>query len=96
MISFLFARSAKYFTPVTARGSAIVEREASAESSAPPASHTNGMTWCTRSHAVLPGWPSGCTRRPSTYCTLSRILWSAPRNESHVLNALAGSTPAFL
>src|SRR3954465_8899365 len=42
------SRSATNLTPCSAWGDAIVDFLSSAESSAPPASHTNGITWWTR------------------------------------------------
>ena len=68
----------------------MVEVLASPESSAPPLSHTNGMTWCTRSYAFLPGAPNGLMSG-----TLSLIACSVALKESRSLNAVAGSTPAF-
>ena len=68
----------------------MVDCLASSESSAPPLSHTNGMTWCTRSYAFLPGAPNG-----SMSGTLSLIACSVALNESRSAKAVAGSTPAF-
>jgi len=45
-------------TPFCASELAMVDDLASSLSSEPPASHTNGITWCTRSNACLPGEPN--------------------------------------
>ena len=42
----------------------MVDFLSSDESSAPPASHTNGITWWTRSNAFLPGEPNGWMGSP--------------------------------
>ena len=83
------------FTPCSACGLSIVDFLSSEDSSAPPASHTNGITWWTRSNAFLPGEPNGAIGLPSIVGTLSLIVWSVCWNASQSLNAVAGSTPAF-
>ena len=82
-------------TPVSASGEAIADFLLSSVSSAPPASHTNGITWWTRSNAFLPGEPNGWMGSPPSSLT-GLTFSSVARNASQSVNAVASSTPAFL
>ena len=73
----------------------MVDLLASSLSSAPPLSHTNGITWWTRSNAFLPGMPNGAIGLPPIVGTLSLIVCSVCWNASTSVNAVAGSMPAF-
>ena len=81
-------------TPSWASVVAIVDSVASSFSSAPPASHTNGITWWTRSNAALPGEPNAYVSLLSTAPELFSFS-SVALKESQSSNAVAGSTPAF-
>ena len=83
------------FRPCSASGEAIADFLLSADSSAPPASHTNGITWWTRSNAFLPGEPNGSIGLPSISLTCLTFS-SVERNASQSVNAVFSSTPAFL
>ena len=83
------------FTPCSACGLSIVDFFSSEDSSAPPASHTNGITWWTRSNAFLPGEPNGAIGLPSIVGPLSLIVWSVCGRASQSVKAVAGSIPAF-
>ena len=82
------------FTPCSASGEAIADFLLSSVSSAPPASHTNGITWWTRSNAFLPGEPNGWIGLPSISLT-GLTFSSVARNASQSVKAVASSTPAF-
>src|ERR671917_465275 len=83
-------RSPRNVTPCLASGLLMVDFLLSSDSSAPPASHTNGITWWTRSNAFLPGEPNGST--PGTSCLIvCRVL----RNESQSTTSTSTLTPVL-
>ena len=87
-------RSVANFTPCTAWGLSIVDFLLSELSSAPPASHTQGIRLCTRSNAFLPGPANGAIGLPSSDVTAFSFS-SVALNAFQSVKAVFGSTPAF-
>src|SRR4051794_9116760 len=88
-------RLATKSTPCSACVLLIVDFDASSDSSAPPLSHTNGITWWTRSNAFLPGMPNGEIGLPPTRGPLSWLVCGGCWHALTPGEAAAGRVPGF-